>query len=381
MPYRTPPSSTLRALVVCAAVTSCSPAASTGIVTDEIALPTPSAATREPVEPARVPRDPFILAAVESAGGDLVVTPTHLYWLEIRSRAARPPRTSAATTARGLIGFGGALMCDDAGGALMRVDRKTGRRDTAAALDYRPFSLAYDGKRLYWTGAPCTGRAATSGDPDWLWAFDTTTGEPPTTLGERDRNYLDIVTTPGAAFVSDRFGKGGAFRFVDGGSAESIVPDKEQPWVVAADARSFFWADAARTLWETDLSTRKATKHTSLGDMPSDAHLFDGGLVVRTTSELLVLSRPAMTITKRIALPRYGDRGSGTLVGGRYYLWAEGTDRISRLDVTTGAVTSAVTTAAKEAHSVAFDDDTLYWLDRKRNAILVWPSPRFTAAP
>ena len=72
-----------------------------------------------------------------------------------------------------------------------------------------------------------------------------------------------------------------------------------------------------------------------------------------------------MTIEKRIKIPSYGDRGGGALAEGRYYLWADGTDRISRLDLTTGALTVAATSAAQEACGVAFDKGTLFWIDRK----------------
>ena len=368
----------LVALLACSTALSCSSPPATSVVpNDVVVVPTPSASVSQPSDSPPPPAEPFILAPVKIAMGNLVVTPSHVYWLELRFRAAKRPRTGALPSARGLLGFGAVLMCDDAGGALMRVDRKSGLKETVAELEYRPFSLAYDGKRLYWTGAPCTGRPARSDDPEWLWSWDTSKGGEPMPLGDRDRNYLDMVTTPGAAYVSDRFGKGGAFRFVDGGKPEAIVPETEQPWVVAVDERSFFWSDRSWNLWETDVQTKKATKHGPLGDMPSDAHLFEGGLVIRTSSELLVLSRPAMTIEKRIKLESYGDRGDGALAEGRYYLWADGTDRISRLDLTTGALTVAATSAAQEACGVAFDKGTLFWIDRKKNAIFGWASPPF----
>ena len=357
---------------------SCSPVPATSTVATEVARQAPSAAPTSPAEPA--PQAPLLLASVKIAAGDLVVTPTHIYWLETRVPAPKP-RSGSAGAARAFLGLGVALMCDEARGALMRVDRKTHEKAAVAELDYRPFSLAYDGRRLYWTGAPCTGRAAMAGDPEWLWTWDPATGGAPATLGERDRNYLDIVTAAGAAFVSDRFGKGGAFRFVDGGKPELVVSEKEQPWVVAADARSFFWSDAAWTLWETDVGTGRATKHVALGAMPTDAHLFEGGLVVRTTSEVLVLRRPGMTEAKRLRIPSYGDRGRGALARGRHYLWADGTSRINRLDLETGAIASAVTSEAEEACGVAYDEGTVFWIDRKRNGIFAWPSPPFVSEP
>jgi hypothetical protein len=343
---------------------------------DVVAPPT---ATVEPPRPAQPPppaQEPFVLAPVDIAMGDLIVTASHVYWLELRSRAKKQRRTSGA--ARGLLGFGAVLMCDEAGGALMRVDRMTREKETVAELEYRPFSLAFDGRRLYWTGAPCTGRPRTSTDPEWLWTWDTTPGGAPAPLGDRDRNYLDLVTTKGAAYVSDRFGRGGAFRFVDGGSPELIVPESEQPWVVAVDDRSFFWSDRSWMLWETDVNTRKATQRLSLGAMPSDSHLFDGGLVVRTSSEVLVISRPAWKIEHRVEIGSYGDRGVGALAEGRFYLWADGTNRISRLDVQTGELSLADSREAKEACGVAYDAGTVYWIDRKRDAIFAWPSPAFT---
>ncbi len=377
MVFRFALGSTRLAVVACAAALSCSAAPPPSVPPEEVAMPTPSVEALKPEQPPPPPQEPFVLTPVAIARGDLVVTSKHLYWLETRFRAGKPRRSGASSAARGLLGFGAALQCDDAGGALMRVDRGSGQRETVAELDYRPFSLAFDGRRLYWTGAPCAGRPRSSTDPEWLWTWDTTREGEPTPLGDRDRNYLDIVTTTGAAYVSDRFGKGGAFRFVDGGGPENVVPESEQPWVVAVDDRSFFWSDAAWMLWETDVGTKKATQRVPLGAMPSDAHLFDGGLVVRTSSEVLVLSRPGWQIQQRVDIASYGDRGAGALVEGRYYLWADGTDRISRLDVKTGAITTAVTSAAQEACGVAYDAGTLYWIDRKRDAILAWPSPPF----
>ncbi len=348
----------------------------------ESAAPSGHAIAPAPAPSTSVTRkDPSVLARSNGGMADVVVTEAHVYWLEVHSRPRGPRKSGSTTTSKGLMGFGGALMCDVAGGALMRVDRKTKRKETVAELDYRPFSLAYDGKRLYWTGAPCASGAARSSDPEWLWSWDMSSGGEPVALGDRDRNYLDMVTTKGAAIVSDRFGKGGAFRFVDGGSPEMIVPDSEQPWVVAADETSFFWADRSWTLWETNLTTRKATKHLSLEAMPSDAHLFDGGLVIRTTAAVLVLSRPAMKVEARVVIPDFGGRGAGALADGRHYLWADGGDTVSRLDLKTGSVSTARTGALRTACGVAFDAETLFLMDDAADAIIAWPSPNFVPGP
>jgi hypothetical protein len=48
-----------------------------------------------------------------------------------------------------------------------------------------------------------------------------------------------VVASRTSVFVSDRFGKGGALR-VDAAhpAGDAMLPDRERPWLVAADDRT-----------------------------------------------------------------------------------------------------------------------------------------------
>lgn len=315
-----------------------------------------------------ISREPTVLGRYEMGLCDLVATPSHVYWLEIRYR---PPPA-------GMGPGGSVLRCAEAGGALVRVSRSELEKQTIASLDYRPFGLERQGDRLYWTGAPCDGVSRTNTDFDWLWTWKPGKGQIPETLGDRDRSYLGIAPVPGAVYVSDRFGRGGIFRFTEPSArAETIVPEGQSTWIVAADRASLFWTDRSWALWETDLSTRQSKKRLSLGAMPSDAYLFTGGLLIRTTESILVVSRETMTIERNIPIPSYGDRGAGALSRNRHYIWADGTDILSRLDVRTGVVQTVIAPGAKNACGVAVDEDALFWADRGEGQVFAWEVSAF----
>ncbi len=117
MVFRFALGSTRLAVVACAAALSCSAAPPPSVPPEEVAMPTPSVEALKPEQPPPPPQEPFVLTPVAIARGDLVVTSKHLYWLETRFRAGKPRRSGASSAARGLLGFGAALQCDDAGGA------------------------------------------------------------------------------------------------------------------------------------------------------------------------------------------------------------------------------------------------------------------------
>lgn len=318
---------------------------------------------------------PLRLASYDSGLCDLVATPSHVYWLEIRSRA-HAPRDSG----RGGSGVPGAvLQCDDAGGAFTRTSRRSGEKVTLAELDYRPSGLTARGDTFYWTGAPCSGAGRRHDDPEWLWSYRDGDSSGPIAIGDRDRNYLGVVVSRKSVFVSDRFGKGGALR-VDAAhpDGEEMLPYSEQPWLIAADDRALVWTDRSWLVSRTDVVTRETAKGGArLGAMPMDGAAFAGGWLVRTTEAIVVVSRDGTKELARVVIPSYGDRGNGAFAAGRYYYWADGDDTLSRFDVTTHAVARVHAPEAKQACGVAVEGDTIFWADRARSAVFVWRTSAF----
>ncbi|TKD09221.1 hypothetical protein [Polyangium fumosum] len=366
----------IAALSSCHAETPAPAAAPTVVMAPAPAAPLPAASASPPKSPP-APSTPLRLASFDSGHCDLVATPTHVYWLEIRDRHTTPRNTPSGSGA-----YGAALMCDEAGGVLLRASRHEGKTVTLATLDYRPYGLTAQGETLYWTGAPCTGGARSGANPDWFWSYRDGTSSKPTTLGEKDRSYLGVITSPTSVFVSDRFGKGGALRVDEAHPAgESILPDKEQPWLIAADARTLAWADRSWEITLTDLATRKTTRGIPLGEMPSDGSAFAGGWLVRTTKDIVVVSADGRKERTRFPIRDFGGRGEGAFAGGRYYYWADGDDTLSRIDVTTGKVVRVRAPEAQRACGVAVEGDTIFWADSGKEAIFAWRTSIFDETP
>lgn len=345
---------------------------------DVVEVPTVSTAGAPPPLAGSTPSTPIRVAAYEMGLCNLVATATRVYWLEIRHRArARGDGSAAAGTRAPTV----ALQCDEAGGALVRASRLGDEKITLLELDYRPFGLTAREGALYWTGAPCRGRARTQDDPAWLWSYRDGSSSGPTTIGERDRNYLGLVASASGVFVSDRFGKGGALLVDDAHpTGRPVLPDTEEPWLIAADERILTWTDRAWVLSRTELETGRTTKGAPLGAMPTDGAAFAGGLVVRTTEAVLVLDADGRAIRTRIAIPSYGDRGGGAFVGGRYYYWADGDEHLSRLDVVTLAVVRVHAPEAAQACGVAVHGNAIFWADRGRDAVFAWHTGAFDEA-
>ena len=337
----------------------------------------PSTSTRAPAsaeKPPPAPSMPLRMAPYDGGLCELVATPSHVYWLEIRDR-----RSSPRNEAGGSGAHGAALMCSKAGGALTRTSRRDGEKVTLAELDYRPYGLTARGETLYWIGAPCTGGGArTQNDPDWLWSYREGASSKPATIGAKDRNYLGIIASATSVFVSDRFGKGGALRVDEAHPAgEPILPDKEQPWLIAADGRTLAWTDRSWQLALTDLATRSTTRGAPLEAMPMDGSAFADGWLVRTTEAIVVIAADGMKVRKRFPIKDYGDRGNGAFASGRYYYWADGDDTLSRMDVTAGTVVRVRAPEASRACGVAVDGDTIFWADRGRLAVFAWRTSIF----
>ena len=320
------------------------------------------------------PADPIEITGDEWSACELEVTDSHVYWLAIRDRAR-----ARATIGTGSGAHGVGLRCDEAGGVLRRVSRTTHVKETVAELDYRPFGLARRGDHLYWTGAHCDAEYAKATDPEWLWTWNTNGASPPSPIGDRDRKYLGIVVNPTTSFVSDRFGRGGAYAF---GNGEEVLPKSESAWLIAANPTTLYWSDRAHALWETDLATKRSTQRLALGAMPMEGHLFPAGLLVRTTSEIIVLSTAPTGIRYRFPIPDYGDRGNGAFIDNRYYTWADGTAHLTRLDVVTGERKQVDLPTAKQACGVAITENgTLYWGDRGTHSIQAWRTSIFDLPP
>lgn len=334
------------------------------------------------VPPPSAPLAPERVADYALGNCELVATASHVYWLELRGRA-RPPadagapgRASTPVLSRTTL-TGAALQCDDAGGALIRASRKAHERVTVATLDYRPFGLTMHDGIFYWTGAPCTGRGRSMHDPEWFWSYDGTA----VPHGPRDRHFLGAMASEHGIFTSDRFGKGGAYRFdAAHPEGEQILDDQDSPWLIAADANTLAWTDRSWVFTRTDLVRHVTSRAAPLLAMPMDGAAFAGGWLVRTTEAIVLLTADGLE-EARFPIASYGDRGSGAFVAGRHYYWADGDDTLSRLDVTTRKVIKVRAPEAQQACGVAVHGDTIFWADRKREAVFAWRTGVFDEAP
>lgn len=321
------------------------------------------AATEPTLEPGVVPPPPStaeltptVFAPAPGGSGNLVLQDGHLHWLT-RTLAPRPA-ARVDTTPAGSGGAQGAVLdCKRTRGQLWSVSTAPGSTPSViATMDDWPWSLGAHDHALFWLGS-CA---------DKLWTVPVGGGEP-RRLGRADLAIIDYEPTADGVIVADRFGTARGLFVVEPttGATRNIAAPGGRPWLLGTLDGTTYWGatDGDQTTVHT---VGEAQTRFVIRGQPMDTVRSDGALFVLTGRSVVRIDASGPRELAPVA--EYLDRGNLAVDEEAVY-WANGkSGTISRVGRDGAGVVEAY--VGGEPCGIAVDAATLYWIDRRGDAIV-----------